>query len=133
MLFRSIGFEASPPELELLDRRLRENGLAHEDVTSQADVEFRIINYEPELFRRPYFMTHDFPERPGALKAFLIDMQCSANICYFNYVYTGEEVGHALIGFEFEDEEQRARFLSMLENSGHNYRPLDDAVIGRIL
>ena len=128
-----IGFEASPPELELLDRRLREDGIPHEDVTSQADVEFRIINYEPELFHRPFFMTHDFPERPGALRAFLIDMKNTANICYFNYVYTGEEVGHALIGFEFEGETQRAQFHHTLEASRHNYRALDDAVVARIL
>lgn len=128
-----IGFEASPPELELLDRRLREDGLEHEDLTSQADVEFRIINYEPELFRRPFFMTHDFPERPGALKAFLLDMKNTANICYFNYVYSGEEVGHALIGFEFENDEHRERFLRTLADSGHNFRELDPAVMRRIL
>jgi len=39
-----IGFEASPMALELLDQRLGELGIPHQDVTSQEDVEFRIIN-----------------------------------------------------------------------------------------
>src|SRR5690606_15207542 len=66
-----IGFEASPPELDLLDQRLNAHGIPHEDVTSQEDVEFRLIRYNTALFRLPLFIRLDFPERAGALYEFL--------------------------------------------------------------
>ena len=77
--------------LDLLDRRLREHNVSHEDVTSQEDVEFRLIHYNPALFHLPYFIKYEFPERAGALHDFLIKVRNLANICYFNYVFTGEE------------------------------------------
>jgi threonine dehydratase len=53
-------------DLELLDTRLRYLYISHEDVTSQEDVKFHIIHYEPQLFRNPYFFKLEFPERHGA-------------------------------------------------------------------
>lgn len=131
-----IGFDASPPQLALLEQRLTEAGVAHQDVTSQPDVEFRIIQYVPELFHSPYFITLEFPERPGALRDFLISMADDgqmANVCYFNYTHTGEQVGRALIGFEFPAEDARARFLQRLHASAHVYHELAADVVGRIL
>ena len=128
-----IGFEASPMTLELLDKRLTEYEVRHEDVTSQADVEFRIINYEPQLFKRPYFITYEFPERAGALKDFLQSYEDIASICYFNYTYSGEHVGRALIGFEFEGDGEREEFMRLLAASEHTYRPLDAQVLARVL
>lgn len=128
-----IGFEASPPELDLLDRRLREHGLPHEDVTSQEDVDFRIINYEPKLFHLPYFIKLEFPERAGALHDFLDHIKSVASLCYFNYIYTGETVGRALMGFEFSNEADRAQFKRLLAESGRSYRELDPAVLKRMI
>ncbi|MBI2432966.1 MAG: pyridoxal-phosphate dependent enzyme, partial [Candidatus Hydrogenedentes bacterium] len=128
-----IGFEATPLALALLEQRLTELRMPHEDVTSQADVEFRIINYEPPLFRLPYFIAFDFPERPGALRDLLLNIQGMANICYFNYTFTGEVVGHALLGFEFADSSRRDEFKSLLGRSAYEYRELTPAVLKRIL
>jgi threonine dehydratase len=128
-----IGFEASPPQLALLDRRLTEAGIPHEDVTSQTDVEFRIINYEPALFRLPLFITLEFPERAGALRDFMVQVGDLASICYFNYASTGEQVGRALIGFEFSDAAHRAQFLEALPRTGHVYKTLSDPVTRRML
>ncbi|GAB4317635.1 MAG: threonine ammonia-lyase, biosynthetic [Candidatus Sumerlaeia bacterium] len=128
-----IGFEASPMELDLLDRRLQEHGIAHEDVTSQEDVEFRLINYEPRLFHLPFFIKFEFPERAGALRDFLQRIRNTANICYFNYVYTGERVGRALMGFEFSSENLRSEFLQILRSTPHSWRELDPNVLRRIL
>lgn len=128
-----IGFEASPPELALLDRRLTEHGVPHRDVTSQADVEFRIINYEPHLFHHPCFVTIEFPERAGALRDFLAATQGKGNICYFNYTSTGEQVGRALIGFEFDSPEARAAFPSQLDTTGLTWHELSGEVLRRIL
>jgi len=44
------------------------------------------------------------------------------NICYFNYLYTGERVGRALIGIEFTDDAARERFLASLPSTGDGFR-----------
>ena len=80
-----IGFDASPMDLQLLEQRLTDLNIPHEDVTSQEDVEFRIIHYEPSLFTNPFFITLEFPERAGALHDFLSLFKGNANMCYFNY------------------------------------------------
>ena len=48
---------------------------------------------------------YKFPERAGALHEFLERINDLASICYFNYQYTGEREGHALIGLEFSSED----------------------------
>jgi threonine dehydratase len=128
-----IGFEASPPQLALLDRRLTEANIPHEEVTSQVDVEFRIINYEPARFHLPYFISFEFPERAGALRDFLRVVRDTANICYFNYTASGEQVGRALIGFEFVDLAHREAFIELLQTSGQTYHPLDPAIVQRMV
>jgi threonine dehydratase len=128
-----IGFEASPIELDLLSRRLQEYGVAHEDVTSKADVEFRIIKYNPHLFRHPWFVQYNFPERAGALHDFLVLVKDRANLCYFNYVFTGEEVGRALMGLEFQSADDRAACIASLRESGLRYQEIGGEVLARIL
>ena len=76
-------------------------------------MEFRIIHYEPHLFAHPFFITYEFPERAGALRDFLRSLE-RGSICYFNYTYTGEQVGRALIGFEFREESDRDAFRANL-------------------
>ena len=128
-----IGFEASPMALDQLDQRLLESGIIYEDVTSQEDIEFRIIHYEPDLFSNPLFIKLEFPERPGALHDFLALLRASANLCYFNYVFTGEQVGRALLGFEFDSEDERVSFRQTLDESLHSYVEIRPDVLERIL
>ena len=128
-----IGFEASPMELELLDKRLKELEIPYENVTSEEDVEFRIIHYEPDLFHYPYFIKLEFPERVGALHDFLEEIKGKANMCYFNYAYTGEQVGRALLGFEFGSEDEQKRFKHLLSESEHNFTKISDNTLERVL
>ncbi len=128
-----IGFEASPLELRLFDQRLQELGIPHEEVTSEEDVEFRIIHYEPHLFSRPYFFKFEFPERAGALHDFLAGVQGQASLCYFNYAFSGEQVGRALMGFEFDSDEKRGQFVQGLAKSGHTHREISGKALGRVL
>jgi threonine dehydratase len=128
-----IGFEASPMELELLDKRLTELEIPYEDVTSEEDVEFRIIHYESRLFKHPYFIKLEFPERAGALHDFLELIKGKANMCYFNYAYTGEQVGRALLGFEFDSENEQEVFKMLLQSSDHNYREISENTLERVL
>jgi threonine dehydratase len=128
-----LGLEATAPAFDLLERRLREHGVPHEDVTGNEDVEFRVIRYRPDLFRWPLFLRLDFPERAGALHDFLASVRGSASICYFNYVFTGEEIGRALIGVEFETKSQREEFRAWLPTSQARYREVDEEAVERIL
>ncbi len=105
-----IGIDAMPQQLELLERQLKKVGIHFEDATGDEDVEFRIIHYDANLLVRPLFIRIEFPERAGALGDFLSQHCKSTSIVYFNYGYTGERVGRALIGFDFVSEADREEF-----------------------
>ena len=129
-----IGVEASPPEVAKVEDRFREYGVEFETVTSEEDVEFRIINYEPALFKpHPLFIKLQFPERAGALHDFLVMIGAHTNICYFNYVFTGETVGRAMLGLEFDSEDDRAAMIKALDDSHWTYDIIAEDVLNRIL
>ena len=97
---------------------------------------FRLIHYEAKLLHMPYFLTLEFHERPGALADFLSAVSPHANLCYFNYVYSGERVGRALLGFEFDASEQHANFAQVLEsakNAYRSYEPISAMTLKRII
>ena len=108
-----IGIDAIPLQLIQLEKTLADLGIRFEEATSDEDVEFRIIHYEASLFRMPVFLRIEFHERPGALCAYLQRNCQEASIVYFNYGYTGERVGRALMGFDFSDTSARERFLKL--------------------
>ncbi|MFT4900957.1 MAG: threonine dehydratase [Lentimonas sp.] len=131
-----IGFEAGPHEYERLSHALQTAGFEFEEVTAQADVAFHLIHYESKLLQFPYFITLEFHERPGALAEFLQAVSPHASLCYFNYTYSGERVGRALLGFEFETQDQNANFATILDSARHAYRTyqaVSEQVMHRIL
>lgn len=75
------------------------------DVTGETEVSYRVIRYSPSLFRAPLFVEVEFPERAGALRAFMREVSPIVSLCYFNYTYSGERVGRALLGLDFPDAE----------------------------
>jgi threonine dehydratase len=131
-----IGFDVSPIEFGALTQALRNGGFAFHEVTSETDVAFRLIHYEATLLRRPFFLTLEFHERPGALADFLRAVSPHANLCYFNYVYSGERVGRALLGFEFDQAAQHAAFEQVLlsaKDAYHSYARMSPDTLQRIL
>ncbi len=117
-----IGFDVAPMQFEVLTQSLTNGGFDYVEVTSETDVAFRLIHYESKLLSYPFFITLEFHERPGALADFLRAVSPHANLCYFNYVYSGERVGRALLGFEFDSAEQNANFENILRSAAHAYR-----------
>jgi threonine dehydratase len=117
-----IGFDVEPMQFDVLKKSLRDGGFNFTEVTSETDVAFRLIHYESKLLRSPFFITLEFHERSGALAAFLKSVSPHSNLCYFNYVYSGERVGRALLGFEFEQAEQNAAFSAVLDSAKGAYR-----------
>lgn len=105
-----IGIDAMPQEMELFERNMTTLGIGIADVTGSEDVEFRIIRFDTKMLQHSLFVRIEFPERAGALKEFLQGSCRDASIVYFNYNYTGERVGRALIGFDFLNENERDLF-----------------------
>lgn len=75
------------------------------DVTDHGATRFRVVPFTPSLFSNPLFVEVEFPERAGALLDFMKAISPVSSLCYFNYSYTGERVGRALVGLDFDDEE----------------------------
>ncbi|NBB79248.1 MAG: pyridoxal-phosphate dependent enzyme [Verrucomicrobia bacterium] len=117
-----IGFDVAPMEFDVLCQALENKSYSYHEVTTESDVGFRLIHYDSKLMHRPIFITLEFHERPGALAQFLKAVSPHANLCYFNYVYSGERVGRALLGFEFADKQNHVSFEAVLESAQHAYR-----------
>lgn len=120
-----IGFDAEPMQFDVLKKSLHASDYTFTEVTSDTDVSFRLIHYDAKLLTHPYFITLEFHERSGALAEFLRAVSPHSNLCYFNYVYSGERVGRALLGFEFNTPEARLQFPAALESAKHAYRTYD--------
>jgi threonine dehydratase len=128
-----IALEAAPEIMKTLDRDLSAAGLEFEDVTNDADIRYRIINYNPALFKNQLLLHVHFPERKGALRDFMRQVAAIGNVCYFNYAYSGESIGRALMGFEFDSEKDRETFKAMIKDSVVTCRPVEEETAKRIL
>ncbi|MEO0796674.1 MAG: pyridoxal-phosphate dependent enzyme [Verrucomicrobiota bacterium] len=132
-----FGIDCPADQLQAVRQRLENDGYRWEDVSGGEDIEYRAIPCHAELLNCPVFLSLEFYERHGALHDFLSNtIRDRANLCYFNYRYTGERIGRALIGLEFGDAEQRDAFLEWLPSSGKGYRfcrPVSDRVWQRMI
>lgn len=131
-----IGIDASPAALAEVSRRCEEAGIGVHDVSAGEDIHFRIVHYDPTLFKLPLMLRYEFPERVGALYEFFDQIQDLSNVCYFNYLYTGERVGRALIGLEFQTEADREAMLKRLNEDDDlrkRHHVLSDDVTARML
>ncbi|MEM6458811.1 MAG: pyridoxal-phosphate dependent enzyme [Planctomycetota bacterium] len=131
-----IGLDAPPEALAQVQAKCEKAGIALEDVSLGEDIDFRVVNYDPSLFRRPLLLRYEFPERAGALHEFLERIRDLANVCYFNYLYTGERVGRALVGLEFQTPKARTALLERLQQDPAlrtRHRLLSKEVAARML
>lgn len=128
-----IAFEATPEKMDELRTELEKSNIHFEDITDDPDIRFRVINYNPALFQYPLFMQVQFPERRGALREFMRQVSGIANLCYFNYTYTGETIGRALMCFEFTNTENRTKMDEVIANSPVECRHIPDEVAKRML
>jgi threonine dehydratase len=128
---------ADPLALAGVGARLAAAGFPWEDLTGALDVAFRAIPLRGDLLSHPLFLALEFYERPGALHQFLDKVvRGKANFCYFNYRQSGERIGRALIGLEFDESAGRAAFLAGLPPRGDGFRacrPVDEPVHRRLV
>ena len=97
-----FGVLGTDSQFEQIRTRLAQRGLEAQDVTRDDDVRFRMISYDRVHITHPVFFVIEFPERPGAFLEFMRVIGEYANLCYFNYQYSGEQVGRAMVGLEFQ-------------------------------
>jgi len=122
--FPVIGVEAFPGELEHFEARLARTPLHYQLVRNTVPLEYRLVPFQPSLAEHPLFGTVEFPDRPGALSEFMRKIVGRTNLCYFNYTATGQNIGQALMGFEFADQQQQADFLEFLEQCDVGFQAL---------
>lgn len=105
-------------------RRLTDLGYETADLTdnemAKLHVRYMVGGRSPDV-RHERICRFEFPERPGALMAFLDKLGGRWNISLFHYRNHGADFGRVLAGFEVPDEE-RADFEAFLETLGYRYR-----------
>ena len=131
--WQTIAIDGKAEDFEVLEACLTQHKTEFSDVSHDEDIKYKIINYNPDLFKDPIFMNIEFPERKGALRDLLRTISPIANICYFNYAYSGEVVGRALMGFEFSNTENKHKFLKVIKETIINCSELDPQTAMRIL
>ena len=115
------------------EKWITRNEESAEDVTGHGATRFRVIPFTPALFTSPLFVEVEFPERSGALLGFMNAISWITSVCYFNYAYTGERVGRALIGLDFEnDEELSIHRDKIFGQAGKTVRAVKEVLAGEI-
>lgn len=100
------------------------------DVTGDPEIQYRVIPYTPSLYTAPLFVEVEFPERAGALLGFMKAVSPVASLCYFNYTYSGERVGRALLGLDFSSEEtMKEHRPAILERGGGTVRSIREVLL----
>ena len=95
-----LGIEGPVSQLDKLVESASAIKIESEEISGESLSEFRVIPFRSDLCEKSFFLKVDFPNRPGALRDLMRQISDSTNICYFNFVDSGEMEGHALIGFE---------------------------------
>ena len=104
------------------------------DVTGQAATRYRVIPFARALMNFPLFVEVEFPERAGALLGFMKAVSPLASLCYFNYTYSGERVGRALLGLDFTSYENLDSCRSeVFEQAGSTVRSVKEVPIEAIM
>lgn len=104
------------------------------DVTDHGATRFRVIPFAPSLFSNPLFVEIEFPERAGALLGLMKTISPFSSLCYFNYSYTGERVGRALVGLDFESPEELERHRgTIFGQAGHTVRAVKEVLIDALV
>jgi threonine dehydratase len=88
-----------------------------EDELAKVHIRHMVGGRAPEAEHERVY-SFDFPERPGALLAFLTQLQADWNISLFHYRNHGSAVGRVLAGLQVPDAEM-PEFLASVERLGY--------------
>jgi threonine dehydratase len=125
-----IGIEVPYSAIDQLNDFLAAPGIPqHAEVTGTAAADFRVIPFNVDLLKLPFFAVIEFANRPGALREFMRFASEYAGVCYMNYTDTGQTEGQALMGFDFENIARQTEFFGWLDESQTKFEKVDIEVI----
>ncbi len=110
-----ISLAVDTERVESVRSSLRQAFPLAEELDSHPMRQYRMIHFSRELLTHPEFLEVEFPERAGALKAFMQEVSAYASLFYFNYQYSGERVGRALLGVDYQTDENRQVVRELIE------------------
>ncbi len=120
-----LGVEGPDAQLNELAKRTQEDGCQTLDASDHPMSQFRVIPFREEICSAVTFMQVDFPNRPGALRELMRRISPITNICFFDFVDTGESEGHGLIGFELLYESSKHQILAEMERLNLKFKMAD--------
>jgi threonine dehydratase len=117
-----VGIQVGRPrEVGSLIRKLRQANLPVMDLSLDETAKLHIrhlVGGKSPLVRNELLYRFEFPERPGALMAFLNRMSKNWNISLFHYRNHGADYGRVLAGFQVPPKEMKA-FSGFLTEVGY--------------
>ena len=116
-----LGIEGPSEQIDAVKFAWRDEQITAVEISGDSLPEFRVIPFRPDLCASAIFLRVDFPDRPGALRELMHEISSGINICYFNYLESGELEGRALIGFELLDSNSRDLLFHALLHLELNY------------
>jgi threonine dehydratase len=120
-VFAGIRLLRGDEEREELVRKLRENDYTVVDVTdnelAKLHVRYMVGGRPPGSMEDEIVWRFQFPERPGALLAFLTRLGARWNISMFHYRNHGADYGRVLMGIQVPKAE-RSEFVALLDEIG---------------
>jgi threonine dehydratase len=129
-VFAGVQLQEGDSERHALVKDLRERGYPVEDLTdselAKLHIRHMVGGHMPGL-KDELLFRFQFPERPGALLAFLSSMGKRWNISLFHYRNHGADYGRVLVGIQVPRSSRKA-FRASLEKLGYVYREETDCV-----
>lgn len=130
---------AAPAGLSLRDRevqgitaQLHQHGFGVLDLSDDelAKAHARYLVGGRENVPHERLIRFEFPERPGALRHFLLGIDAGWNISLFHYRNHGGEIGRVLAGIQVPPE-TNARFETFLTELGYTYHDETESPVAR--
>ncbi|BBN60175.1 threonine ammonia-lyase, biosynthetic [Hydrogenovibrio marinus] len=123
VVFVGVRTEGGFAEKEQLKKQMLEAGYQFEDMSdnemAKLHLRYMVGGHAPGI-KNEILYRFQFPERPGALLQFLIQMSEEWNISLFHYRNHGAAYGRVLIGVQVPPEQEEA-FEHYLKNLGYPY------------
>jgi threonine dehydratase len=129
-VFAGVQLQNGDSERHALVKGLRGQGYPVEDLTdselAKLHIRHMVGGHMPGL-KDELLFRFQFPERPGALLAFLSSMGKRWNISLFHYRNHGADYGRVLVGIQVPRSDRKA-FRASIDKLGYVYREETDCV-----
>ena len=129
-IFVGVQLSEGQSEREQIMKDLENSAFVAEDLTDNEMAKLHVrhmVGGSSQSINNELLYRFEFPERPGALSAFLNKMGQGWNITLFHYRNHGSAYARVLVGMQVP-EEDKDKFQSFLDELGYRYRCEDGNV-----